>query len=85
MRQALVFAQSRLNIQRGDAWKAFWAGQQRFFKLLCVSLKVRKGEPEGWGSIHALPAQAYICDPNIGAWYQTHKAITATAMRIGQS
>lgn len=26
---------------RGDLWKAFWATQQRFFKLLCVSMKVR--------------------------------------------
>jgi deoxycytidylate deaminase len=23
-----------------DPWKPFWAAQQRFFKLLCVSLKV---------------------------------------------
>ena len=23
-----------------DIWRTFWAGQQRFFKLLCVSLKV---------------------------------------------
>jgi hypothetical protein len=23
-----------------DAWKAFWSTQQRFFKLLCVSMKV---------------------------------------------
>lgn len=27
-----------------DPWKPFWAAQQRFFKLLCVSLKVG-----GWG------------------------------------
>ena len=24
-----------------DVWKPYWAAQQRFFKLLCVSLKVR--------------------------------------------
>ena len=24
-----------------DPWKPYWAAQQRFFKLLCVSLKVR--------------------------------------------
>ena len=23
-----------------DTWRTFWAGQQRFFKLLCVSMKV---------------------------------------------
>lgn len=23
-----------------DAWRTFWAAQQRFFKLLCVSMKV---------------------------------------------
>lgn len=23
-----------------DVWKTFWSAQQRFFKLLCVSLKV---------------------------------------------
>jgi len=25
---------------KADVWKPFWAAQQRFFKLLCVSLKV---------------------------------------------
>ena len=24
-----------------DVWKTFWSAQQRFFKLLCVSMKVR--------------------------------------------
>ena len=24
----------------GDVWKPYWAAQQRFFKLLCISLKV---------------------------------------------
>ena len=24
-----------------DVWKPFWAAQQRFFKLLCISMKVR--------------------------------------------
>lgn len=24
----------------GDAWKPYWGAHQRFFKLLCVSLKV---------------------------------------------
>ncbi len=28
-----------------DVWKAFWATQQRFFKLLCVSLKVGPNKP----------------------------------------
>ena len=23
-----------------DAWKPYWAAQQRFFKLLCISMKV---------------------------------------------
>ena len=34
--QALVLLQSSSR----DVWKTFWATQQRFFKLLCVSLKV---------------------------------------------
>ena len=25
---------------KNDVWKPFWAAQQRFFKLLCVSMKV---------------------------------------------
>jgi hypothetical protein len=35
--QALVLLQSSSR----DVWKTFWATQQRFFKLLCVSLKVK--------------------------------------------
>lgn len=34
--QALVTLQSASR----DVWKAFWATQQRFFKLLCVSMKI---------------------------------------------
>ena len=30
-----------------DVWKSFWSCQQRFFKLLCVSMKVRC--LHGWG------------------------------------
>jgi hypothetical protein len=37
-----------------DLWKTYWAAQQRFFKLLCVSLKVpavveqvRRGQGDG--------------------------------------
>lgn len=32
-----------------DVWKTYWAAQQRFFKLLCVSLKVPAVvEQVGW-------------------------------------
>ncbi len=31
----LTGAQSR------DVWKLFWSAQQRFFKLLCISMKAR--------------------------------------------
>ncbi len=34
--QALIFLSSASR----DVWKTFWATQQRFFKLLCVSMKV---------------------------------------------
>jgi len=26
-----------------DVWKPYWAAQQRFFKLLCISMKARRG------------------------------------------
>jgi hypothetical protein len=39
LRQAIVMALERLGGGQ-DVWKAFWATQQRFFKMMCVSLKV---------------------------------------------
>lgn len=37
----------------GDVWKAYWAAQQRFFKLLCVSLKVPAVVDEARGALAA--------------------------------
>ncbi|KAI3433451.1 hypothetical protein D9Q98_003264 [Chlorella vulgaris] len=39
LRSALLVAQAAIGSVK-DPWKPFWAAQQRFFKLLCVSLKV---------------------------------------------
>ncbi|KAL4859390.1 Protein strawberry notch 1 [Chlorella vulgaris] len=39
LRSALLVAQAATGSVK-DPWKPFWAAQQRFFKLLCVSLKV---------------------------------------------
>ncbi|KAI7844526.1 hypothetical protein COHA_001884 [Chlorella ohadii] len=39
LRQALVLALAATGSDK-DVWKPFWAAQQRFFKLLCVSMKV---------------------------------------------
>lgn len=33
--------QARTGVAGGQVWKHFWATQQRFFKLLAVSMKVR--------------------------------------------
>lgn len=47
-----------------DVWKTYWAAQQRFFKLLCVSLKVPAvveqvtwwlGGGDACGNVIALP------------------------------
>ena len=38
IRQAISVAMNIVNASR-DVWKPYWAAQQRFFKLLCVSLK----------------------------------------------
>lgn len=40
IRQAITVAMSLVCASR-DVWKPYWAAQQRFFKLLCVSLKAR--------------------------------------------
>lgn len=39
LRNALVIAVAATGA-KADVWKPFWAAQQRFFKLLCVSMKV---------------------------------------------
>lgn len=41
LRSKLQLAMDQAGITKGDVWKMFWAAQQRFFKLLCISLKVR--------------------------------------------
>lgn len=40
LRLRLGWALDKTNTSSRDVWKSFWAAQQRFFKLLCVSLKV---------------------------------------------
>ena len=40
IRSEMVQALSLCSIKRKDLWKTFWSAQQRFFKLLCVCLKV---------------------------------------------
>lgn len=40
LRSKLELALDLAAITSKDLWKSFWAAQQRFFKLLCVSLKV---------------------------------------------
>ena len=41
LRQGLAAALVKTNTTSRELWKPFWSAQQRFFKLLCVSLKVR--------------------------------------------
>ena len=40
LRRGIVKALAATNTTSRDIWKAFWSAQQRFFKLLCVSMKV---------------------------------------------
>lgn len=40
LRQNLVAALDRTGTTSRDVWKSYWAAQQRFFKLMCVSFKV---------------------------------------------
>ena len=37
---AQALTETRTSSNRGQAWKAYWSTHQRFFKLLCVSMKV---------------------------------------------
>lgn len=41
LRQGLAAALVQTNTTSRELWKPFWSAQQRFFKLLCVSLKVK--------------------------------------------
>ena len=40
LRQALAIALRNTRSEKGMVWRHFWANQQRFFKLLAVSMKV---------------------------------------------
>ncbi len=40
LRAKLEMAHQLVGSQSKEVWKSFWSTQQRFFKLLCVSLKV---------------------------------------------
>ena len=41
LRHGLAAALVHTNTTSRELWKPFWSAQQRFFKLLCVSLKAR--------------------------------------------
>lgn len=41
LRAHLADALALCGVPGRDVWRVFWSAQQRFFKLLCVSLKVR--------------------------------------------
>jgi hypothetical protein len=40
LRSKLEAALQLAGIEKRDVWKTYWAAQQRFFKLLCVGLKL---------------------------------------------
>ena len=40
LRVRLVRALEMTGTTSRDVWKPYWAAQQRFFKLLCISMKV---------------------------------------------
>ena len=42
-------------------WKPFWAAQQRFFKLLCVSMKVGQVVKEAQAALQAGYAGEWVC------------------------
>lgn len=52
LRQAVTVAVERLGSGQ-DVWKAFWATQQRFFKMMCVSLKVSLDKMNGRWNGHS--------------------------------
>jgi hypothetical protein len=45
-------------------WKTFWAAQQRFFKLLCIDLKLDSVLQEvcACACVHACAVGTYACD-----------------------
>lgn len=45
LRQGLAAALVQTNTTSRELWKPFWSAQQRFFKLLCVSLKASAPSP----------------------------------------
>lgn len=42
LRGGLVIALEKTMTTSREVWKPFWAAQQRFFKLLCISMKARE-------------------------------------------
>lgn len=40
LRNSLAEALELTGTQSREVWKPFWSTQQRFFKLLCISMKV---------------------------------------------
>lgn len=70
-------------ISSKDVWKTFWSAQQRFFKLLCVSLKVRGRagtvpQPAGsWHSVQYGTATGAVLRPFRMRWGATGAAESA--------
>ena len=59
LRQGLAAALVQTTTTSRELWKPFWSAQQRFFKLLCVSLKASSPSPysqEGFTSGHYVPS-----------------------------
>ena len=43
LREGIERALPLCGIARGEVWKTFYSAQQRFFKILCISIKARRG------------------------------------------
>ena len=63
LRQGLAAALVQTNTTSRELWKPFWSAQQRFFKLLCVSLKASAPSPypqEGFTSCCNAPSHLIL-------------------------
>ena len=76
LRQGLAAALVQTNTTSRELWKPFWSAQQRFFKLLCVSLKVSPGLCTAFG-ITVLQAQLAIAILTAAYELQSSQMITA--------
>ena len=58
-----------------DLWKPFWGAHQRFFKLLCISLKVQGLML----AVQAEPSRPSVLDAQCGACRRWDAARVSTA------